>query len=107
TNTSLATVTGPRSVLNVLTSLHIGEACDCLVGTLTVANGGVVNSPGSTAIGRGSTLNLGTGGLAGAIVTPAIDNHGQIVANFTDTLVLAANISNVGSLSKAGSGTLI
>ena len=107
TNTSLATVTGPGSVLNVLTSLHIGEACDCLAGTLTVANGGVVNSPGSTAIGRGSTLNLGTGGLAGAIVTPTIDNHGQIVANFTDTLVLAANISNVGSLSKAGSGTLI
>ena len=107
TNTSLATVTGPGSVLNVLTSLHIGEACDCLAGTLTVANGGVVNSPGSTAVGRGSTLNLGTGGLAGAIVTPTIDNRGQIVANFTDTLALAANIQGSGSLAKAGSGTLI
>jgi autotransporter-associated beta strand protein/T5SS/PEP-CTERM-associated repeat protein len=107
TNTSLVTVTGAGSVLNVLTSLHIGEACDCLAGTFTVANGGMVNSPGSTAVGRGSTLNLGNGGLAGAIVTPTIDNRGQIVANFTDTLVLAANISNVGSLSKAGAGTLV
>jgi autotransporter-associated beta strand protein len=67
----------------------------------------VVNSPGSTAVGRGSTLNLGNGGLAGAIVTPTIDNRGQIVANFTDTLALAANIQGSGSLTKAGSGTLI
>ncbi len=50
---------------------------------------------------------LGSGGLAGAIVTPAIDNHGQIVANFTDTLTLAADVSGPGALSKAGSGTLI
>ena len=107
TGSSLATVTGPGSVLNALTSLVIGEPCDCLVGTLTIANGGVVNSPGFTGIGAGSTLNLGTGGLAGAIVTPAIDNHGQIVANFTDTLVLAANVRGPGSLTMAGSGTLI
>jgi autotransporter-associated beta strand protein/T5SS/PEP-CTERM-associated repeat protein len=107
TGTSLMTVTGPGSVLNALTSLVIGDPCDCLVGKLTVANGGVVNSPGFTGIGRGSTLNLGSGGLAGAIITPAIDNHGQIVANFTDTLTLAANIGGPGSLTKAGAGTLI
>ena len=91
-------------------SLPIGgpaAAAAALVGTLTVADGGVVNSPGSTAIFAGSTLNLGNGGLAGAIVTPAIVNDGQIVANFTDTLSLAANISGTGTLSKAGSGTLI
>ena len=67
----------------------------------------MVNSPGGTSIGAGSTLNLGTGGLAGAIVTPAIANDGQIVANFTDTLTLAAAISGAGTLSKAGPGTLI
>ena len=39
--------------------------------------------------------------------TPAIDNEGQIVANFTDTLTLAADISGAGTLSKAGVGTLI
>jgi autotransporter-associated beta strand protein len=67
----------------------------------------VVNSPGTTSIGTGSTLNLGIGGLAGAIMTPAIANDGQIVANFTDTLTLGANISGAGALSKAGAGTLI
>ena len=67
----------------------------------------MVNSPGFTGIPSGSTLNLGTGGLAGGINTPAIDNEGQIVANFTDTLTLAADISGAGTLSKAGVGTLI
>jgi len=107
TFTSTVTVTGPGSVLNALNSLAIGDPCDCLIGTLTVADGGAVSSPGFTGIGLGSTLNLGTGGLAGAIITPAIDNHGQIVANFTDTLTLAADISGPGTLSKAGVGTLI
>ena len=45
-----------------------------------------MNAAGGTSIGTGSTLNLGTGGLSGAIVTPAIVNDGAIVANFTDTL---------------------
>ena len=96
--------------MNASNSLAIGDpSCGCgpLVGTLTVADGGVVNSPGFTGIAQGSTLNLGTGGLAGAIITPAIDNEGQIVANFTDTLTLAADISGAGTLSKAGVGTLI
>ena len=48
--------------------------CGCLAGKLTIADGGVVNSPGATSVGAGSTLNLGIGGLAGAIVTPAIAN---------------------------------
>ena len=109
TGTSTLTVTGAGSTLNALSSLVVGDtSCGCgLIGTLTVANGGVVNSPGFTGIARGSTLNLGIGGLAGAINTPAIDNRGQIVANFTDTLTLAAAISGPGTLSKAGVGTLI
>src|SRR5262249_40436648 len=109
TGASTVTVTGAGSVLNALDSLTIGASnCGCnLVGTLTVAAGGVVNSPGPTSIGAGSTLNLGTGGLAGAIVTPAIVNDGQIAANFIDTLTLAANVSGAGALSKARPGTLI
>src|SRR6516162_8686080 len=103
---STVTVTGAGSVLNAFNSLAIGgPGCGCtppLIGTLTIADGGVVNSPGGTSIGAGSTLNLGTGGLAGAIVTPAIANDGQIIANFTDALTLAAAISGAGSLSKAG-----
>jgi len=110
TGASTVTVTGAGSVLNALNSLTIGgdNGCGCnLVGTLTVADGGVVNSPGPTSIAAGSTLNLGIGGLAGAINTPAIANDGQIVANFTDALTLTAAISGAGSLTKAGSGTLI
>ena len=109
TGASTLTVTGAGSVLNALNSLTIGDnSCGCnLVGALTVADGGLVNSPGPTSIAAGSTLNLGMGGLAGAINTPAIANDGQIIANFTDALTLAAAISGAGSLSKAGSGTLI
>jgi autotransporter-associated beta strand protein/T5SS/PEP-CTERM-associated repeat protein len=110
TGTSTLTVTGAGSTLTVLSSLVVGDtSCGCgpLIGTLTVADGGVVNSPGFTGIARGSTLNLGAGGLAGAINTPAIVNDGQIVANFTDTLTLAAAISGAGTLSKAGPGTLV
>src|SRR5262245_5621043 len=107
---SILTVTGAGSVLNASNLLAIGgPGCGCgpTVGTLTIADGGVVNSPGLTSIGAGSTLNLGTGGLAGAIVTPAIANDGQIAANFTDTLTLAANISGAGGLTKIGPGTLV
>src|SRR5262249_45674504 len=102
-------VTGAGSVLNAFNALLIGDtSCGCgLIGTLTIADGGVVNSPGTTSIAQGSTLNLGIGALAGAIVTPTIANDGQIVANFTDTLTLGAAISSAGALSKAGSGTLI
>jgi T5SS/PEP-CTERM-associated repeat protein len=79
TGASTLTVTGAGSVLNALNSLTIGDnSCGCnLVGTLTVADGGVVNSPGPTSIAAGSTLNLGMGGLAGAINTPAIANDGR------------------------------
>ncbi len=107
TSSSSVMVTGPGSVLNVSNSLTIGDFCGCSAGTLTVADGATVNSPVFTGIGPGSTLYLGTGGLAGALVTPDIDNRGQIVANFTDTLTLAAHIHGIGTLSKAGSGTLI
>src|SRR5262245_34377614 len=110
TGASTVMVTGAGSVLNALNSLTVGgdNGCGCnLVGTLTIADGGVVNSPSPMSIAPGSTLNLGLGGLAGAIVTPAIVNNGQIVANFTDTLTLAAAISGAGALSKAGPGTLI
>jgi autotransporter-associated beta strand protein/T5SS/PEP-CTERM-associated repeat protein len=88
-------------------SLTIGDPCGCADGRVTITDGGVVNSFGFTGIGEASTLHLGDGGLAGAIVTPAIDNRGRIVANFTDTLTLAADIFGAGALSKAGPGTLI
>jgi autotransporter-associated beta strand protein/T5SS/PEP-CTERM-associated repeat protein len=106
---SRLTVTGAGSVLNANGGLSIGDTdCGCgpLVGTLTVADGGVVNSV-ATRILAGSTLNLGAGNLAGSITTPFIRSRGEIVANFTDTLTLDADIFGTGTLTKAGSGTLI
>ena len=55
----------------------------------------------------GSTLRLGTGTLGGTLITPTILNDGAIVANFTDSVTLAADISGSGTLSKAGTGKLI
>ena len=105
---SVVTVTGPGSVLNTDT-LAIGYSCFCgdLAGTLTVADGGRVSVTGAAAIGALGVLNLGTGGLGGTFVAPAITNDGQIVANFTDTVTLAADVSGVGLLTKSGAGTLI
>src|SRR5262249_30053190 len=73
----------------------------------TVADGGTVNVNGFFGIGLGSTLNLGTGTLAGTFNAPAIVNDGQIVAKFTDTSTLSAAVSGIGTLSKPGARTLI
>ena len=106
---STALVTGAGSRLTATTGLSIGgEDCGCgpLVGTLAIADGGVVEAA-DTAILANSTLRLGIGGLGGTLITPTIRNDGSIVANFTDTVTLAARISGSGTLSKAGTGTLI
>jgi autotransporter-associated beta strand protein/T5SS/PEP-CTERM-associated repeat protein len=105
---STLTVTGANSVLTTDT-LQIGlPPCGCgdLAGTLTVADGGRVSATGGTTIHTLGVLNLGIGGLAGTFESPTIVNDGQIVANFTDTLTLAAAISGTGTLTKQGTGVL-
>ena len=106
---STVLVTGTGSRLTATTGLSIGgEDCGCgpLVGTLAIADGGVVEAA-DTRILANSTLRLGIGGLGGTLITPTLRNDGSIVANFTDTVTLAARISGSGTLSKAGTGTLI
>ena len=105
TGTSFMTVTGAGSTVTTAAELRIGSAT--AIGTVNITDGGVVSAALGTSIGAGSTLNLGAGGLSGALVTPTIVNAGAIVANFTDTLTLAADISGTGTLSKAGAGILI
>jgi outer membrane autotransporter protein len=105
---SVVTVTGPGSVLNT-DALAIGYAsciCGDLAATLTVADGGRISVTGPATIGVLGILNLGIGGLGGTFDAPAITNDGQIVANFTDTVTLAADVSGVGLLTKSGAGTL-
>jgi outer membrane autotransporter protein len=106
---SFVLVTGTGSRLTATVGLSIGDGgCGCgpLVGTLTIADGGVVEAA-DTRILAGSTLRLGTGTLGGTLITPTILNDGAIVANFTDSVTLAADISGSGTLSKAGTGKLI
>ena len=105
---SFVLVTGPGSRLTATVGLSIGDGgCGCgpLVGTLAISDGGVVEAA-DTRILAGSTLQLGTGGLGGTLITPTILNDGAIVADFTDGVTLAADISGTGTLSKAGVGTL-
>jgi autotransporter-associated beta strand protein/T5SS/PEP-CTERM-associated repeat protein len=108
-SSSTLLVTGTGSRLTATTGLSIGgEDCGCgpLAGTLAIADGGVVEAA-DTRILANSTLRLGIGGLGGTLITPTLRNDGTIVANFTDTVTLAARISGSGTLSKAGTGTLI
>ncbi|MEX2629372.1 MAG: autotransporter domain-containing protein [Tistlia sp.] len=101
-----ATVTGSGSRWEVAGTLYVGNGTFGGLGTLTVAEGGLV-SAGLLEIGPDSRLNLGDGGLAGRVETAAIENDGEIVADFTDRLTLGADISGSGGLFKDGSGTLI
>ncbi|MDR6873880.1 outer membrane autotransporter protein [Bosea sp. BE125] len=109
--TASVLVTGTGSVLNATNGLLVGSSgCGCggdYAGVLTVADGGLVRAAAGMQIGSLGVLNLGNGGLAGAIDTPFIQNDGAIVANFTDSTTLAANIAGVGTLTKQGSGKLI
>ena len=103
---STVLVTGTGSAWNVDGGLMIGD--DSFgPGSLTIADGGVVDSSGTTEVDGDSFLYLGAGALAGEIQTAAIANDGAIVADFTDTLELDADISGSGTLDKAGIGTLI
>lgn len=110
--TASVTVTGTGSTLNADNGLIVGlPGCGCgsadYAGILTIADGGTVNAAAGTEIGALGTLNLGTGGLAGSLVTPTLSNDGRIVADFTDSATLAADISGSGTLTKQGTGTLI
>ncbi|WP_395451278.1 autotransporter domain-containing protein [Aminobacter sp. UC22_36] len=102
-------VTGTGSRLNVADELAIGIECFCgdPTSTLTVADGGIVDVSGMISVGDTSVINIGTGQLAGTIIAPEIANHGRIVADFTDSTTISADISGAGSLTKQGSGKLI
>ncbi|MGI6852019.1 autotransporter domain-containing protein [Mesorhizobium sp. 1B3] len=106
---SSVVVTGRNASLSTV-GLEIGTyACACgdLPGELIVADGGIVKATGSVTIGALGILNIGNGGSAGSFVAPLIENDGTIVADFTDSAALGANISGMGSLTKSGPGTLV
>ena len=75
--------------------------------SMTIDNGGTVIARSSMMIESDSILFLGSGSLAGAVGTPLILNHGAIIANFSDTSTLPADIIGDGNLFKEGTGTLV
>ncbi len=74
-------------------------------GLLTLA--GNNSYTGSTVIAAG-VLQLGNGGIAGSLGTNTgvISNHGMLVFNRSNTLLLANVISGTGGLTQAGTGTV-
>jgi outer membrane autotransporter protein len=101
-----ATVTGAGSnwTINGSGGLSVGLGGDAPA-IVSAAAGGTIKAD-QIAIASNGTLNLGLGAGAGTIDTPFIANDGAIVADFTDTATLSAEISGAGSLTKQGSGTL-
>jgi subtilase-type serine protease len=104
---STVMVTGAGSQFNV-DNLFVGGDCSCgLTGTLTVTDRGALTVTGTMVIAELATLKIGTGGFGGTVNAPAIGNNGQIIADFTDTIALASNITGIGTLTKQGPGNLI
>lgn len=83
-------------------SLFIGDQA-----TLTVADGALVKTTKTIAIDPSGLLRIGTGRKGGTIDAPDIQNHGGIVANFTDRIALDADISGIAGIVKNGSGELV
>jgi autotransporter-associated beta strand protein len=99
-----AEITGTGSHWNVTGVLYMDW--DDAPGVLTVADGGKVTATESILVAGESQIKIGTGGLGGTIDTPEIETESDILANFTDAVTLAADISGIGGISKAGAGTL-
>jgi outer membrane autotransporter protein len=106
----LITGAGSRWDLCNCATLSIGLGSG-FAGSVTVADGATL-TVSEIQIAEGSRLNIGNGGLAGTIETPLISSSGLIVADFSGTGTLAANIEPLffegggGALTKRGPGVL-
>lgn len=100
-------VTGAGSEWDVEGLLLVGDASFNGTGALTVADGGIVQVHDRLVVGSGSTLHLGNGGAPGEILTPEIENNGEIHADFSGRWTLDIEITGDGGLTKDGDGTLV
>lgn len=80
-------------------------------GSLTQAGAGTIilvadnTYTGLTVISSG-TLQVGNGGTLGALGTGAISNNSMLIFDHTDDILVTNQISGIGSLTQAGTGTL-
>ena len=78
-----------------------------LTGNTTQTLTGASTYTGSTGIGSGSRLNLGTGGTTGSIsASSAITNNGTLAVNRSNSVTLGS-LSGTGTLSLAGGGSTV
>lgn len=96
-------VTGADSTLSALAlGIGAGGAPD----VVTVADGGLIDSPMGIAIAPDAALKIGDGAAAGTVLTAEIINDGEIIADFSGYSGIDAIISGTGTLDKSGTGEL-
>ncbi|MFC4764862.1 autotransporter-associated beta strand repeat-containing protein [Dyella koreensis] len=94
-----------RSDIVTFPGIIAGSGNVAQTGSGTTIFTGANTYTGRTTISSG-TLQIGSGGTSGAINGDIIDNS-ALVFNRSDTVTYAGTISGTGSLTQAGSGTLI
>jgi outer membrane autotransporter protein len=102
--TGNVTIDGVGSSWKLSGGLKIGNLG---TGTLDVTGGGLLSAALASSINSLSTLNVGTGGLAGTFSAPSLANAGKIHFDHTDTTAFNAAISGTGTVVKDGIGTAI
>ncbi len=113
---ALAQIVQPTSVIfsNVANSYTIGGAGKISgFGNLFLATPGTVtlltsnDYTGGTTIAASAMLQAGNGAVAGAIGSGNVTNNGALAFNLPNTQTVGGSISGGGSLSLAGTGTLV
>jgi autotransporter-associated beta strand protein len=88
----------------IMTAVPNGALTQAGSGTLILTGDNTYN--GGTTIAAG-TLQVGNGGASGALGSGGVVNNGVLVFNRSDTFTAINSISGSGSLTQAGTGTLL
>jgi autotransporter-associated beta strand protein len=106
TTTANSAITLGSNVTATIDTRIAGSGGISVQGSGTLILGGDNTYTGGTAIGSGSTLQVGNGGTSGSIVGN-VANDGTLVFKRADTITFGGEVSGTGALRQDGSGTLI